>query len=77
MRDFVVRGIINRCYAERLDQVLGNPITTRQDGPEGREFPLFAKRAEGSNIPPEISPPIFEHPYRIDSSGNGNEPAWS
>jgi two-component system sensor histidine kinase BaeS len=73
---------------ERMEQVLGNLISNAlRYTPEGGEVSLSAKlpidRAEGSlivsvedngsGIPPEILPHIFERSYRGDPSRSGNE----
>jgi two-component system sensor histidine kinase BaeS len=68
----------------RMEQVLGNLISNAMRyTPKGGEIHLSAKHSEGSvkimvqdngsGIPPEILPNIFERSYRGDPSRSGNE----
>jgi signal transduction histidine kinase len=69
---------------ERMEQVLGNLVSNAlRYTPEGGEISLTAEQAggrlivsiqdNGSGIPPEILPHIFERSYRGDPARSGNE----
>jgi signal transduction histidine kinase len=69
---------------ERMEQVLGNLVSNAlRYTPEGGEVSLVAEQAEGSmivsvqdngtGIPPDILPHIFERSYRGDPARSGNE----
>jgi two-component system, OmpR family, sensor histidine kinase BaeS len=69
---------------ERMEQVLGNLVSNAlRYTPEGGEISLVAEQAaghltvsvqdNGSGIPPEILPQVFERSYRGDPARSGDE----